>query len=89
MAAVTIRIGGRVHGVFFRVSACDKALSLGVVGFVRNEPDGSVYIEAEGGKEILEEFAKWCRIGPARAEVMTFIMDETKEKGYVGFQIRR
>jgi acylphosphatase len=43
-----IRISGRVQGVFFRASTKAKAEELGISGFVQNEPDGSVYIEAEG-----------------------------------------
>lgn len=56
-----------MQGVFFRYSARDKADKLGINGFVRNEPDGSVYIEAEGEEESLNEFLEWCRLGPQMA----------------------
>ena len=48
MKYTKLRIHGRVHGVFFRDSVLKKAKELGLVGFVRNDLDGSVYIEIEG-----------------------------------------
>lgn len=66
---LNIKIYGRVQGVFFRISAKEKAESLGIVGFARNEPDGSVYIETEGQEDDLEEFIKWCQKGPEAAHV--------------------
>lgn len=87
MKLLTIRINGKVQGVFFRASAKDKADELDVRGIVRNEPDGSVYIEAEAAEENLNKFIVWCRKGPARARVMTIVIDEKPEKGHVGFQI--
>lgn len=64
-----IRISGKVQGVFFRASTREKAQELGVRGFVRNESDGSVYIEAEGDQQALQQLANWCEIGPERARV--------------------
>ena len=66
---VAIWIYGMVQGVFFRHSAKRTAEELGLAGFVRNEPDGSVYIEAEGEREVLDKFLDWCRKGPAYAKV--------------------
>ncbi|MCX6765750.1 MAG: acylphosphatase [Candidatus Moranbacteria bacterium] len=77
-----IKIYGRVQGVFFRHSAREKAEELGISGFARNEPDGTVYIEAEGGKVKLEKFLEWCRKGPplARVEKVDFeYQPDTKE----------
>ena len=65
----TIKISGQVQGVFFRASTKEKADSLKIYGLVRNEPDGSVYIEAEGEEEDLKEFIRWCQQGPPRANV--------------------
>ena len=64
-----IRIFGRVQGVFFRASAEAEAKRIGVTGWVRNRPDGSVELVAEGAKSQLDELAAWCRHGPPRAEV--------------------
>jgi acylphosphatase len=64
-----ILIEGSVQGVGFRYSTRKVAYEFGINGFVRNLPDGSVYIEAEGSEVQMEEFIKWCRNGPARARI--------------------
>jgi len=64
-----IRITGRVQGVGFRYAVLREAKRLGIVGFVRNESDGSVHIEAEGESGALERFFEWCRRGPSFASV--------------------
>lgn len=87
MKSLSIRVGGKVQGVFFRASTKRMADQLGVSGIVRNEQDGSVYIEAEANVESLNQFVDWCRRGPSRAQVMTFVISHLPEKGYVGFQI--
>ncbi len=61
---LTIRVFGRVQGVFFRASARDESRRLGVAGFARNEPDGSVSLEAEGEESAVERFVIWCHEGP-------------------------
>ncbi|MDD5673313.1 MAG: acylphosphatase [Chitinivibrionales bacterium] len=74
MLHLNIRIVGMVQGVYFRGSAKRKADELGVCGFARNEPDGSVYCEAESENQAaLDEFAAWCKIGPPSA-----IVDEVR-----------
>jgi acylphosphatase len=69
MKHVSIRVYGRVQGVFFRASAKEKAEELTIHGNVRNEHDGSVAIEAEGPDEAIEKFIAWCRTGPKLARV--------------------
>jgi len=85
----TIRVSGLVQGVFFRASTKAKAAEFGVTGFVRNEPDGSVYIEAEGEEENLEKFLQWCRKGPANASVENCETIEKPLKGFSAFAIQR
>lgn len=87
MKAVSIRVSGKVQGVFFRASTKNEADRLGIQGMVRNEPDGSVYIEAEGEEKSLAQFVEWCRKGPTKAIVLTFVMNDSTPKGYVRFQI--
>ena len=69
--AETIRliIGGKVQGVFFRQSAKEKAVHLGITGTVRNLQDGSVEIIATGTPEQLEQLTQWCNHGPPKAVV--------------------
>ncbi|MFM9074987.1 MAG: acylphosphatase, partial [Bacteroidota bacterium] len=69
MQHISIRVFGRVQGVFYRASTFDVARNLNVNGFVRNEQDGSVFIEAEGDPEALEQLKEWCRHGPPGARV--------------------
>jgi acylphosphatase len=87
-AHYSIRVTGRVQGVFYRASARAEAERLGLDGFVRNEPDGSVYAEAEGEKETLERFVEWCRRGPPQAEVGAVEIAIGTPRGYQGFRIR-
>ncbi len=59
-----IHVTGRVQGVGFRWSAVNEATSRGITGYVKNMPDGSVYIEAEGTEAQLDAFLEWCKHGP-------------------------
>jgi acylphosphatase len=64
-----VRIHGRVQGVFFRNWTREKALALGVRGWVRNRRDGSVELEAFGEDEAVEALIAACRAGPPAARV--------------------
>ncbi len=64
-----IVVKGRVQGVFFRASAQQQGLQLGLTGEVRNLPDGSVEAIVEGEKRAVDDFVDWCRRGPPSAEV--------------------
>ena len=74
-------IHGRVQGVFFRASTQEKAIELGLTGWVRNIADGKVELLAEGEKEKLEKLIDWCRIGPKHAQVTDV---ETRWEPYAG-----
>jgi acylphosphatase len=62
-------VTGRVQGVFFRGQTRDRARSLGLGGWVRNNGDGSVEAVFEGDEERVESMVEWCRRGPAYADV--------------------
>jgi acylphosphatase len=62
-------IKGRVQGVFYRASARDAAIKLGLKGWVRNIPDGSVEAVFEGHEKALSQVLQWCRKGPPGAYV--------------------
>ena len=53
---ITAQIYGRVQGVGFRFTTDQLAKELGVDGFVRNEEDGSVYVEASAKDEVMKSF---------------------------------
>jgi acylphosphatase len=86
---LNIRVSGKVQGVFFRASAKDKADALLVRGFVRNEREGSVYIEAEAEAGVLAAFVAWCRQGPPSAKVERCDVSEGAISNYASFDIRR
>jgi acylphosphatase len=81
-----IRVNGRVQGVWFRAGAQHKAQELGLTGFARNEKDGSVYIEAEGPEEQLQEFLDWCEEGTMAAKVESRDWEEGPYQGYERFK---
>jgi acylphosphatase len=86
---LTVRIYGTVQGVFFRQSTKEKAEELGLSGFVRNEPDGSVYLEAEGDPQRLGQLREWCQVGPKRAQVTRVEAETGPAKGYDRFEVKR
>lgn len=86
---ISIRVVGRVQGVFFRAATLEIARNLNVNGFVRNEQDGSVFIEAEGENEALEQLKLWCSHGPAGARVDEVSSTPGSIAGYTSFEIRR
>jgi len=61
MDRIHVIFRGKVQGVWFRANCQKKALELGLKGWVRNLPDGSVECIAEGPGKDLEELIDWCR----------------------------
>ncbi|HHU99397.1 MAG: acylphosphatase [Bacteroidales bacterium] len=84
-----IHVTGMVQGVGFRWSIAIEAWKRGITGYVKNIPDGSVVIEAEGAREPLEEFAAWCRHGPGTWLVDNARVTEGPLAGYREFRIER
>ena len=86
MKRIIIQVFGLVQGVFFRYSTRKIARNLGLTGIVKNLPEGSVYIEAEGPEDKLLELLKFCRKGPRSARVdnveYTFEPYQSKFKGF-------
>jgi len=69
MERFLFRVTGRVQGVFFRACTRDAALEIGVAGWVRNSPDGSVEGEAFGETDRLERFIAWLHRGSPHSRV--------------------
>jgi acylphosphatase len=88
MKHINLKISGRVQGVGFRYSARSAARFYNIKGFVRNEPDGSVYVEAEGENENIRKFAEWCHIGPGGGKIDEVIISEGNMRGFEKFDIR-
>ncbi len=71
-------VTGRVQGVGFRFHTADEANRLGVAGWVRNLPDGTVEAEFEGAAAVVEQMLAWVRIGPPSAEVTGVQIDDAE-----------
>jgi acylphosphatase len=85
-----ITVSGKVQGVYFRVYTEKKANELGLSGFVQNEKNGDVYIEAEGSEEKLSQLKEWCKTGSPGAEVKKVEVSEGEIKNFRGnFTINR
>lgn len=85
---VRLIIEGRVQGVWFRDSTRGEAIALGVSGWVKNRPDGTVEILAEGPEDRVKKLISWCHHGPRAAEV--YRVHETREEwqgAFVSFDI--
>lgn len=83
MEHLNIKIYGKVQGIYFRGSAKELADKLGISGYAKNEPDGSISMEVEGEKGAIQEFLAWCKKGPQYAEVRKV---ETKEGSLQDFK---
>lgn len=86
---LNLKIYGKVQGVSFRYYAKQKADELGVFGFVKNQKDGTLYIEAEGFEEDLSDFLTWCYKGPESVEVVKIERNAGDVKNYQSFDILR
>jgi acylphosphatase len=83
-----MRVSGRVQGVGFRFNAREAAFHFGIRGFIRNQPNGDVYIEAEGSRIAVDEFIVWCKQGPPRARVDAVDVTDGEVRGFGEFLVR-
>ncbi|HXX32702.1 MAG TPA: acylphosphatase [Myxococcaceae bacterium] len=84
---IQVLISGRVQGVFFRQTALEEALRLGLGGWVRNRLDGRVEAHAEGPAEAVAAFLDFCRRGPERARVDEVLVAEQVPRGETMFRV--
>ena len=88
MKAFSARISGIVQGVGFRYSCVFEANRLHILGFVRNSPDGSVEVTAEGAADKIDQFRSWLKNGPRGALVQKAEFNEQPYQGrYARFSI--
>jgi acylphosphatase len=87
-ARARVVVRGRVQGVFFRVETGQRARSLGLAGWVRNNPDGTVEAVFEGDRDLVDSMLAWCRRGPAAAHVEDVEVEWTEPRDEHGFATR-
>jgi len=88
MKRYIIQVNGRVQGVNFRRFAAEMASKMGVKGFVMNQADGSVLIDAQADEELLSQFMDKCMKGPSLAKVKSMCCVEEVCVSYSEFEIR-
>jgi len=88
MASYRYVVRGRVQGVGYRYFVMREAAALGVSGFARNLPDGTVEVIAEAAEDVLELFEDRLRQGPSFASVKDLDRSEVAMRGDQGFHIR-
>jgi len=89
MRTIRLIIKGKVQGVYYRASAKEAAIELGITGWVKNLPDGDVEIMATAPEMALLQYIRWCSQGPPRAVVDEVITVETDFQPFDGFRIIR
>ncbi len=89
MRTVHIVVTGTVQGVGFRFTTRRQAQQLGLVGWVRNQPDGSVALCAQGSEGAVDRLITFLEAGPPGAVVTSVtIQDVTPDKALHGFEVR-
>lgn len=87
MKRVRVVVSGRVQGVGFRYACEDAAHEHGIVGWVRNLPDGRVEAEFEGRDADVDAQVNWCRQGPPMAWVDSVEVSSLATTGESGFRV--
>lgn len=87
MRRVRVVVFGRVQGVFFRAETRRVAKELGLSGWVKNAPDGTVEAVFEGQPEMVDKAIDWCKTGPPGAIVSSIEVYEENPCGENGFRI--
>jgi len=89
LASLQATVRGRVHGVFFRAFVESRAEELKLTGYVRNRPDGTVEVRAEGERQNLEKLAENLKAGPPAARVEEVIAEWAEYSGeFTSFRAR-
>lgn len=83
-------VSGRVQGVFFRQTTKQRALELGLLGWVRNRADGTLEAVFQGRSAAVADMLSWCHQGPPGARVAAVdISEEPLEEPFPRFSVRR
>jgi acylphosphatase len=88
LVAYHVRVTGLVQGVFFRAWTAELAQQLGVSGWVRNAPDGSVEAHVEGEKWPVQQLVERLHRGPPSAQVAKVIVEDAEPERSDHFEVR-
>jgi acylphosphatase len=89
LASLQATVYGRVQGVFFRDFVSRRARELGLFGYVRNLPDGTVEVGVEGERRQLEKLVSYLEVGPPGARVREVVTGWSAYTGaFADFRIR-
>ena len=89
LASVQVIVYGYVQGVFFRAFASARATQLGLTGYVRNLPRGTVEVNAEGERKQLDQLIDRLKVGPPGARVEKVVTNWSEYTGsYSRFSIK-
>ncbi len=88
MKQVRIQVTGKVQGVWFRVHTRDQAKALGLTGWVKNEPNGSVSIVACGPDSQIQLLIEWAHRGAPLSRVDQVIATDEQPESFDHFDIR-
>ncbi|MBT8384837.1 MAG: acylphosphatase [Bacteroidia bacterium] len=84
-----ILVKGKVQGVWFRKYTKDQAVNLGIRGYVENDDNGNVYVEAEGTTDAIDSFIETLKKGSPLSKVLEVLYDIDSSKGFKEFKIIR
>ncbi len=85
---LNIFITGKVQRIGFRFYAMQTAYRFNIAGFVRNEIDKTIYIEAEGKDDQLNMFVKWCTNGPPGSIIKDVKIEDGELQNFTDFEIK-
>lgn len=89
MQTVHLLISGKVQGVFFRETSRKVAEKLNIKGWIQNTADEKVEALITGEENEVNDFIKWCKTGPDRAEVKEVIVLKQPETFFKSFEVKR
>lgn len=89
MVHYEVRVEGRVQGVGYRYFVQKRAAEFNISGWVKNQPDGSVFVVAQGDAKDMESFLDHLKSGPSAARVTRFIKSEIPyTEDFTGFSVK-
>jgi len=82
---VKVKVSGKLQKIGYRFQVLQMATDLGITGFIRQESDNSIYLEAEGEEEELKKFMRFCKSGVDKAMVTDFQYESAEPVDHHGF----